>query len=314
MDAAERRTAAFVGRRIPIAEIRAGGDTEIPDEARLGAAVAGNAAFAPRRGNDRLFDKIALNAVVLRRLVMLVEKSQRNEHQTGAHAVVVAQRVFDIELLDFRLALIDVRRNGMLPFQFAVYARRFVEFVIEADHGAGEIGDGVGRVARRMVVVDLAVAPKCRVAAERDTRIRHAGSWIRGSDAGRRHVRGRLRRRCRGLLHRRAGRRRTLVVHLTNFVLQRRHFGFQRVDFRFQRGIVRECGRGKRCAESQRSRRRLRASKVFRRDHSFLHLYTFVLLRDRRNVTRRIGGVGRGVVAVGQRFQERHHIVDFVFG
>ena len=106
MNAAERRFTAFVRGRIPLAQVRARADADVPVEPGIGVAVQGNTTFAPRARDDRRLDEIALNAVIVGRLVMLVEQAERHEHQAGAHAVARRQRVLDIQLLDFRLALI----------------------------------------------------------------------------------------------------------------------------------------------------------------------------------------------------------------
>src|SRR5262249_27496705 len=84
MDRAERRDAAFGIGGIPVAKVLARREADVPAEARFGRAEQREAAFAPRRRNDRGLDEIALDAIVVRRLVVLVEEAERNQRQARA--------------------------------------------------------------------------------------------------------------------------------------------------------------------------------------------------------------------------------------
>src|SRR6185369_8834728 len=143
MDAAERRFASFVRSRVPLAEVGPGANAGAPAESGIGSAIHCDATLAPCRRNDRGLDEVTLDAVVVGGFMMLVEQTQRNQHQARAHAVICRQRMLDKELLDF-----------------AVDPGRLVERVAEADDGAAQIRLRCPGVSGRTVVVEFTVAPQ----------------------------------------------------------------------------------------------------------------------------------------------------------
>ncbi len=64
-------------------------------------ALQCEADLAPCRGNDARFDLVALNAIEHRRFVVLIEKPDRQQHQTSAQIRVpsVGQAVLNVGLL-----------------------------------------------------------------------------------------------------------------------------------------------------------------------------------------------------------------------
>ena len=92
-----------------------------------------------------------------------VQEAERYQHESGARAELVGQPPLDVELFDFRFTFVVRGRHRVLPFEFAVNARFFVEAMAESDDRPHEIGLRVVRVVRSRVG-DFAVAEERRIA------------------------------------------------------------------------------------------------------------------------------------------------------
>ena len=161
--------AAFVRARVPLAEVGRGRHGEVPVEAVRSVAVDAEADFAPRARHDLGVDVGPVDAVVRRRLVVLVDEADRHQEQAGAATQARLELAFEPELLDFRFATVVGRGDGVLPLPLGDHLRLVVELVLHADHGALHVDVRVlGRLGR-VRVADLAVGThrrRCRPAAE----------------------------------------------------------------------------------------------------------------------------------------------------
>ena len=151
--------------------------------------------------------------------------------------------MFDVQLFHFGFAGIVRRGDRVFPFQFSVHARGLVEHMVEAEHGAGQVGARIRRPRRGPVVVELAVAPQRGIGAERVTGIRTAARG-RGCRRNRRHgFCVDFRHRLRGGNGSGAG-----SAHLLDFGLERGHLGAQRVHLGLERGVIGARRQGRRRA------------------------------------------------------------------
>src|SRR5262249_1897953 len=127
VDAAERRIPTFLRRRIPVREIEARRDADIPLEPVPHVTVDGEPAFAPGRRGDRRLDEVAERAIVLRRLVVLVQEADRNEEEAGAATDAVGKLALSVELLDLDFALVRGRGDRVLDLELGGHTRALVE-------------------------------------------------------------------------------------------------------------------------------------------------------------------------------------------
>src|SRR5882672_4704683 len=80
----ERRAVLrILGIDLPAAKIEAGGHAGVPVQADLGIAVHSETPLPPRAGYDQGLDEVALHAVVVGRLMVLIEQSERHQEQSG---------------------------------------------------------------------------------------------------------------------------------------------------------------------------------------------------------------------------------------
>jgi hypothetical protein len=151
-------------------------------KAEVGAAVCGQSALPPGRGNDRCFDEIAEHAVVLRRFVMFVEEADWNEEQSSAATDAVGELALGVELLELHFALVVGGRDSVLEFQLGRHPGAIVEAVTPAEDGAREIRLRLARIMNGPRIGDLAITEERRLA--RRGRLRFHG-LLEPVDAGR---------------------------------------------------------------------------------------------------------------------------------
>ena len=65
-----------------------------------------HATFTPGAGYDQGFDKVALDAIKIRGLVMFVQQSKRHQEQARLDAPPFGELMVDVELLDLELACV----------------------------------------------------------------------------------------------------------------------------------------------------------------------------------------------------------------
>src|SRR6185437_6957194 len=121
-------------------------------------------AFAPGAGNDQGLDEVALYAVEIRRLMVLVEQSERHQEQPRAQAETVAELPVEVELLDLEFTRVIGGCHGMLHLVLGVEFRAVIEVIADPEHGAREIDLRAARIAGGAVVVHLAITPQSYVA------------------------------------------------------------------------------------------------------------------------------------------------------
>ncbi len=162
-------------RVVPLRQVLAGGQADVPADADIGIAVEVEAALAPGAGDDQGFYKISLHAVEIGRLVVLVEQAEGHQEQAAAHGGPVGELVIDVELLHLEFADVAGRGDGVLDFVLGVEAGAVVEGIADAEHRARQIGLGAVRFVDRTGVIDLAVAPQAEVVEQRGAahRCRH---------------------------------------------------------------------------------------------------------------------------------------------
>ena len=114
-------------RFVYFAGIKTGGETDIVVEAAGEPAVHPNPAFAPGGRDDACLDVVAKHAIESRRLVILVQESQRNQHQTGFKIERVVESIVDPSLLHLDLACVDAACDSVFDFQFGLKGQLVIE-------------------------------------------------------------------------------------------------------------------------------------------------------------------------------------------
>ena len=89
--------------------------------------------------------------------MVFIEQAQGDQEQTGTHRQFFVELVLDVGLLDGGFALIAGRGDGVLPLELADKLGLVVKPVLNAQHGAAQIGLGVVGPLGGAVVVDFAI-------------------------------------------------------------------------------------------------------------------------------------------------------------
>ncbi len=120
-------------------------------------AVDAGADFEPCRRHDHGVDERALDTVVDRRLVALVEDADRHQQHAGAHVEAARQQEVDVGLFQFQFAaLFQALDERVLELEFTDEADLRGELVRHEQHEAVEVQPAVR--ALELVVVEVHVA------------------------------------------------------------------------------------------------------------------------------------------------------------
>ena len=117
--------------RVPLGEVEAGRQPDVPAQAGRRAARQPQADFAPSGRDDRGVDVVARHAVIRRWLVVLVQQAEGHQEQAGLATDAGREFALDVQLLDPR---VPGRLGRSAARDFAV-----------ARHG-GRLGEGGRRV------------------------------------------------------------------------------------------------------------------------------------------------------------------------
>ena len=96
------------------------------------------AKLAPRRRQDSILDFRPMRSEVRRRLVLLVDQSQRKQHKPRTHVRTRTQKVIEIRKLDRNRAL--MLRARVFHFQLGVEEHATVEFVPGVEDRPHDVG------------------------------------------------------------------------------------------------------------------------------------------------------------------------------
>src|SRR5579864_8640912 len=80
-----------LGSELPLRQVEAGCEADVPGERHRSIAVEAQAALAPGARDDQSLDEVALHAVEVGWLVMLIDESEGHQEQTAARAQVIVQ-------------------------------------------------------------------------------------------------------------------------------------------------------------------------------------------------------------------------------
>ena len=150
----------FVGAELEGVQRRRHEEAVAPAVADL--AVDAGADLEPGGRHDHGVDERALDAVVDRRLVTLVEDADRHQQHAGAHVEAARQQEVDVGLFELQLAaLLEALDERVLELELADEADLRRELVRHEQHEAVEVQPPVR--ALELVVVEVHVARQARL-------------------------------------------------------------------------------------------------------------------------------------------------------
>src|SRR5262249_22494433 len=148
-------------RVVELARVEARRDADVVAEPLGEDAVHPYAELTPGRGDDASLDLVAHHAVVVRRLVRLIENADGNEKKAAFEIDAVALLVVDPGLLDLGFALVVLAHDGVLDLDFRVQRQALVETVVEPEYEARLICGGITALPK-FAVRGFAVADDVR--------------------------------------------------------------------------------------------------------------------------------------------------------